>query len=139
MKESNASYSIPCQQTHKIFNTKSMPFHTYLLRFAEVNLSITVVVQLAVDGLNGCKLQFIAQCKHLCIQQRIDRTCRQCSESQRGSWVVLICDGSMHTYMYMHMTCTCSSYFYYIIIIYYYAAERSRSITKGQRYQWVYR
>ena len=51
-------------QKHKF---KSMPplFLLYLFRFAEVDVPVAVVVQLAVDGLNGCKLQLITQCKHL--------------------------------------------------------------------------
>ena len=47
-------------------NASSVNESCYLFRFTEVDLSIAVVVQLAVYGLNGCKLQFVAQCQHLC-------------------------------------------------------------------------
>ena len=36
-------------------------YNVYLLRLAEVDFSILVVVQLPVDGLYRCKLKLIAQ------------------------------------------------------------------------------
>ena len=55
-------------QKHRFNSIIALGILLYLFRFAEVDVSISIIVQLAVDGLNGGKLQLIAQRQHLCMR-----------------------------------------------------------------------